>query len=174
MPKKIIKRYLPDYKKIREHKHLKIFGELIHDPNLWHLNRRSVSGAFSVGLFMAFVPVPFQMVLAAAVAIPLRVNLPISVVLVWVSNPLTMPVIFYGTYKFGAWILGTPLQEIEFEPSIEWMMTQLDGVWAPLLLGSLIIGLFFAIVSNLLIRWFWRSRVMSAWQARRKHRKSKR
>ena len=78
MAKKLIRRYLPDAHKIRDHKHLRLFGTLLHDPNLWHLNRRSVAGAFAVGLFMAFVPMPFQMIPAAALAILLRVNLPIS------------------------------------------------------------------------------------------------
>lgn len=174
MPKKIIKRFLPDYKKIREHKHLKIFGKLIHDPNLWHLNRRSVSGAFSVGLFMAFVPVPFQMALAAAAAIPLRVNLPISVALVWITNPFTMPPIFYGCYKVGAWVLGTPIQNIEFELTLEWLMTQLDGIWAPFLLGCFLVATFSAVVSNFIIRWFWRTQVLKDWKERRRCRKAKR
>ncbi len=174
MPKKIIKRFLPNHKKIREHKHLQIFGKLIHDPNLWHLNRRSVSGAFSVGLFAAFVPVPFQMILAAAVAIPLRVNLPISVALVWITNPLTMPAIFYGSYKVGAWVLDTPVREIEFELTVEWLMTQLGDIWGPFLLGCFLVGLTLAIVSNLLIRWFWRSHVLKGWKERRRRRKEKR
>ena len=96
MAKKTIQRFLPDPNKIRHHKSLKIFGRLLQDANLWHLNRRSARGAFAVGLFFAFIPVPFQMVLAAAGAILFRVNLPISVALVWLTNPLTMPPIFYG------------------------------------------------------------------------------
>ncbi|MDH5777262.1 MAG: DUF2062 domain-containing protein, partial [Gammaproteobacteria bacterium] len=80
MPKKFIQRYMPDHDKIRQHPHLnKMFGTLLHDPNLLHLNRRSVSGAFFIGLFMAFVPMPFQMVPAAALAIYFRTNLPISI-----------------------------------------------------------------------------------------------
>ncbi len=66
MAKKTIQRFLPDPNKIRHHKSLKIFGKLLQDANLWHLNRRSARGAFAVGLFFAFIPVPFQMVLAAA------------------------------------------------------------------------------------------------------------
>ncbi len=174
MPKKIIKRFLPDYKKIREHKHLKVFGKLIHDPNLWHLNRRSVSGAFSVGLFMALMPVPFQMILAAAASILLRVNLPIAVALVWITNPLTMPVIFYCAYKLGAWVLDLPVQEVEFALTAEWLMTQLGDIWAPFLLGCFLIGTFLALIGNIMMRWFWRSHVLKGWQARRKRRKAKR
>ena len=110
MPKKFIKRHAPDKEAIRDHKYMRIFGKLLYDPNLWHLNRRSVSGAFAVGLFWAFIPIPFQMVTAAATAIPARVNLPISVALVWITNPITMPPMFYSTYRVGTWILDEPAQ----------------------------------------------------------------
>ena len=106
---------MPDHQTIKEHKHLKIFGKLLHDGNLWHLNRRSVSGAFAVGLFCAFVPIPSQMILAAAIAIIIRVNLPISVALVWISNPITMPPIFYAAYKFGAYVMGQTTLEGDYE-----------------------------------------------------------
>ena len=39
MTRKIIKRYMPDAHKVRTHKHLRIFGKRLHEPNLWHLNR---------------------------------------------------------------------------------------------------------------------------------------
>ena len=48
MPRRIIKRYLPDHGKLREHPHLRRFGARLQDGNLWHLNRRSVSGAVAV------------------------------------------------------------------------------------------------------------------------------
>ena len=96
MPKKIIKRMMPDHQTIKENKYLKIFGNLLHNANLWHLNRHSVAKAFAVGLFFAFIPVPFQMVLAAGLAIIVHANLPLSIALVWITNPLTMPFIFYA------------------------------------------------------------------------------
>ena len=63
MPKKMIKRLMPDHHTIKNNKHLQIFGTLLHNANLWHLNRRSVAKVFAVGLFCAFIPIPFQMVL---------------------------------------------------------------------------------------------------------------
>ncbi len=161
MPKRFIRRYTPDRETIRNHKHLRVFGTLLHDPNLWHMNRRSVSGAFAVGLFWAFVPMPFQMVGAAATAIATRVNLPISVALVWITNPITIPPMFYFTYLVGTWILGEPPQHMEFELSIEWMTESLAGIWQPLLLGSLLCGIISAILGYLLIRGLWRWYVVS-------------
>jgi uncharacterized protein (DUF2062 family) len=75
--------------------------------------------AFFVGLFLAFIPVPGQMVLAALGAVMLRCNLPISVGLVWITNPLTVPAIFYLAYQVGALIIDVPLKEVEFVLSVQ-------------------------------------------------------
>ncbi len=171
MPKRIFKRFTPDRETIKNHKHLRMFGTLLHDPNIWHMNRRSVSGAFAVGLFWAFVPMPFQMVGAAATAIATRVNLPISVALVWITNPITIPPIFYFTYLVGTWILDMPPQQHQFELSVEWMTTSLGDIWQPLLLGSFLCGVIAAILGYLIIRGFWRWHVVASMR-RRKERKS--
>lgn len=174
MPRKLIKRYLPDHHKIREHKHLKkCFGTLLHDPNLWHLNRHSVSGAFFVGLLCAWVPVPFQMVIAAAIAIAARVNLPISVCLVWITNPVTMPAMFYFAYRVGIWILGTPAREFNFELSFEWLMVELGQIWQPFLLGCLVLGLASSLAAYLLTRLFWRFHIFQYIKKRRLRRKAR-
>jgi uncharacterized protein len=167
MPKRLIKRFLPDHRKFRDHQQLKRFGARLHDPNLWHLSRRSVPGAFAIGLFIAFIPVPFQMIIAAAIAIIARVNLPISVALVWVTNPLTMPAIFYFSYKVGARLLGERIQPIAFEPSLRWLLTETHTIWAPLLLGSLICGAVSAVLGYFTIRSLWRLQVVKNWQARK-------
>ena len=80
MPKKLLKKLFPNLDSIRNSQSLEMFGHAGREPNLWHLNCRSVSRAVAVGLFCAFVPIPGQMVLAAALAIILRANIPISVI----------------------------------------------------------------------------------------------
>ncbi len=166
MPKHLIRRFAPDHKTLREHRHLQIFGKLLHDPNLWHLNRRSVSGGFAVGLFWAMIPMPFQMVAAAATAILFRVNLPISVVLVWITNPLTMPPIFYFNYLVGTWLLPgcQPIGKVEM--SMEWFTHSLAEIWQPLYLGSVVVGLVLAALSYVAIRGFWRWHVVRQYRNR--------
>ena len=170
MPKKFIKRYMPDRHAIANHRHLSWLGDHLHDPNLWHLNRRSVAGAVAVGLFMAFVPVPFQMVLSAAAAIVLRVNLPIAVALVWITNPVTMPPMFYFTYKVGAWLMNQPLQPIAFELSWQWLKTELGMIWQPFLLGCAVTGLAAAALAYGLVRLLWRWHVIRTYRERRNRR----
>lgn len=126
------------------------------DPNLWHLNRRSVSLAFAVGLFCAFMPIPFQMVLAGLVAIMLRVNLPIAVVMVWVSNPFTIPPLFYFAYKIGTLALGMEPLHFSFELSLHWLGSMIGEIWAPLLLGCFIVGSISALLGYFIVLNVWR------------------
>lgn len=168
MPKKLIKRFMPNHETIKNQKALKVFGSVLYNPNLWSLNRRSAAGAFAVGLFMAFVPLPTQMAMAAGLAILLRVNLPLSVALVWVTNPLTMPVIYYLTYKLGAWLMNVPPQPFHFELSWEFLFEQMGTIGPPFLLGCLVCGVFFAVVGYFGVHGLWRYSVARSWKNRRR------
>ncbi|RLA08570.1 MAG: DUF2062 domain-containing protein [Gammaproteobacteria bacterium] len=156
MPKKFLKKHFPSAESIKTHKYLAKFGDKFHDPNLWHLNRRSVSGAFANGLFLAWVPVPLQMVLATISGIYFRVNLPISVGLVWITNPFTIPPMYYGAYKLGLWVMGQSGNNMEFKVNISYIMDSFAIIWQPFLLGCFIIGASSAIVGYVSIRVIWR------------------
>ncbi len=167
MPKKLIKKFMPKPETLREHKHLRIFGRLLQNPNLWALNRKSAPGAFAIGLFVAWIPMPFQMVVAAAFAILFNVNIPVSVALVWITNPVTMPVMFYGAYLLGAKILGHAPQEFAFEASWQWLESSLATIGPAFLLGCLVLGVVFAAVGYLLISNLWKYSIMFKWQKRK-------
>ena len=166
MPKHLLKRYTPDAKAIREHKHLKMFARFLHDPNLFHMNRRSVSGAFAAGLFWAMIPMPVQMVAATITAIVVRINLPISVALVWLTNPITMPPVFYFNYLVGTWLLGKPPGVGEFHLSVEWITDQLDAIWVPLYFGSVVVGIILGALGYAGIRGYWRWHVIHKFRKR--------
>lgn len=167
MPKKLFKRWMPNREAIQRQKALRIFGRVIYNPNLWCLNRRSAAGAFAVGLFIAFIPLPTQMLIAAGAAIVVGVNLPLSISLVWITNPVTMPVIFYGAYKVGSWVLHRPPHHIKFEPSWAFISEQMSTVGPPLLIGCILCGLISAIIGYFSIHWLWRYSVVRSWQKRR-------
>jgi uncharacterized protein (DUF2062 family) len=165
MSRKLFKRFLPDHRKIIQHKSLHIFGKQLHNPNLWHLNRYSVATAFSVGLFCAFIPIPFQMVLAASIALVVKANLPLSIALVWLTNPITIPPIFYFCYYVGTRLLRSPLETFQFELSFKWIMGKIGF---PFLLGSLVCAIVFAVLGNICIRLIWRYSVIQAYKRRQK------
>ncbi len=167
MRKILLKRLIPYSRSIRrDHNLRRLFGRLMHAPNLWHLNRHSVAWGVSIGLFMAFVPVPFQMLMAVAAAIALSANLPVAVVVVWVSNPITVAPLFYSAYKVGALMLGTKPEPIRFEISLDWLMTRLVDVWEPFLLGCFVLGVLSALLGHMAVKIIWRIHVVQSWRLR--------
>ncbi|WP_137886939.1 DUF2062 domain-containing protein [Pseudomonas sp. 2FE] len=177
MPRRLFKRYMPNPQSIREHESLRFLGSLLHDPNLWHLNRHSVARAMAMGLFAAFIPLPLQMLLAAGLAVMARGNLPIAVGLVWLTNPITMPPVFYCTYKMGAWILQVPADEISgqlwprishFFDEPSWALIQLlwKPILQPFLLGSVVCGVLAGLCGYMLTMLYWRWWVRHNWQKR--------
>lgn len=168
MPRRFLKSIMPDHETMREHPHLRKFGERLTEPRLWHLNRRSVSGGVALGLFVGFMPILGQIFIAAALAIWLRVNLPIASMAVWVTNPFTVAPIFFYAYKLGAWVLQVPMQQYAFSLSWEWFSHEFLNIWQPLLLGSVICGIVAALLGILFVRLIWRLVVIRSW-IRRPH-----
>jgi hypothetical protein len=171
MPRKFFKKYMPNAHDIRNNQALRVFGTLLHDPNLWHLNRRSVSSAFAVGLFFAWWPVPMQMALAAGGAIIVRANLPIASGLVWITNPVTMPPMFYFAYVVGARIIGvperTPEHAFKFEASLSWLMSELHMIWKPFLTGCFTLAVVSSILGYITIELVWRYSIIKRQNKRR-------
>ena len=174
MPKHTLKQFMPTPQKLREYRLMRMLGDWIFESNLWHLNRYSASMAFFVGLFVCFLPIPGQMAVAAILALTLRCNLALSVALVWITNPITMPAIFYLAYEVGAVLLELPLQENTFELSMEWLQESLASIWKPLLLGGVVCGLLFGSAGYFIINMAWRWRVARNWRKRQKRRAEQR
>ena len=128
--------------------------------------------AFLVGVFLAFIPLPGQMPIAAVMALWVRCNLPIAVSLVWISNPITIAPIFYATYELGRWLLAIPAspQTVNIMSWESLHNIKIAAIWKPLLVGSLCAGSFFSLFSYACMRFAWRYYVIFQWQHRQKKR----
>src|SRR5690554_1596752 len=168
MPKKFIKRYLPSRERVNSIESLRFLGDIRNEPNLWHINRHSVARAFLIGIFLAFIPMPFQMLAAAFGALMINANLPLSVALVWISNPLTMPPLFYFNYRVGAALLDWPVTTFEFHLSWQWISERIVDIGVPLYVGSVAVATVLACLSYLLIQYLWRRKVRTDWRMRRR------
>ncbi len=167
MPKKLIKRFSPNPETLKKHPRLKFLGNKLLNPNFWHINRKNAARAAAVGLFCAWIPIPFQMILAASLAIFFSANIPLSVALVWLTNPITMPPLFYAAYRLGAWVLQMPVNNFAFELSFRWLAEVFNTTAIPLLLGSIILAFFFSILAYFLMNFIWRVNITNKWKKRK-------
>jgi uncharacterized protein (DUF2062 family) len=155
MAKHLFKKYLPHPDIIIKNRWIKLLGPRLQEPGLWHINRKSCSGGIAVGMFCAFIPMPF------------RSNILVAVPTVWISNPLTMPPMFYFCYLIGAQILDSNVGGFEFELSFDWLATGLLEIWQPFLLGCLIVGVIASALSFVLIRVIWRFHILDHMKKRK-------
>jgi len=133
------------------------------------LTRYSVAKAADIGFFIGILPLmPFQMLISGTLAILFRANIFISVSLIWITNPITAPPIYYFCYKVGEAILATPAANYALEWSLIGLYHELGRIWRPLFLGSFVVAVFFAVVSYYGVLLFWRIAVSRQWAHRRK------
>jgi len=178
MPRRFLRQVLPSPRAVREAKSLRRLGRWLHNPDLWHLDRHSVAKAVAVGLGIAFVPLPGQMAIVAALAIVLGCNLPVALIVVWVSNPFTAAPLYFAAYKVGAWLLDapvrSPVRSVEFSVSLEWLLGRLGDIWQPLALGCFLLGSLAAGLGYWLVLALWRAHVLQSWRSRARRRRAAR
>jgi len=172
MPRRIIQKFIPDPHRIVQQKGLRWLAPIVNDSNLFHLNRHSVSLAFFVGIFIAFLPIPSQMIVAALISLWVRCNLPIAISLVWITNPITMAPIFLGNYLVGSWLLRTEAIEFTLSLDLEWWRTEGVKMWKPLIVGSLATGILVGAISYISIFKAWRWHVQRSWDKRKAERET--
>ena len=136
MPRRLFKRYMPHPDSIKANKSLRFLGNLIHDPNLWHLNRHSVAGAVAVGLFCGLIPGPLQMLAAALCCLAFRVNLPLALVTTLYTNPLTLVPLYIAAFSIGEWILGNSSGHFTSAVVISYFFFVLVLTWAANILNK--------------------------------------
>lgn len=162
MPRRFIKRFMPSPGRIRSLRLQRYFGDRIHDRHLWRVNRQSVSRATAIGLFCAYLPLPMQMLPAALLAIFFRANLPISILLVWISNPFTWLILYTPPYLLGLAITGETSISLN-KITVDIMMQQFTALF----LGCIIFGSSLAIAGYILANVIWRMIVVNRWNSRR-------
>ena len=179
MPRKFFRKYLPDAQRVRASRVGRAFGRWLDHPNLWHLNRRSVAGAVAIGLFAGLVPGPLQMLAALLLAVPLRRNLPVALLVTFYTNPFTIVPLYLLAYGYGRLILpGEQAGRIEpfhmdwgnVGASMEALGTWMIGLGKPLLIGIPALGLTLAVLGYFVVDLGWRAYVVLAWRARTRRR----
>jgi hypothetical protein len=107
------------------------------------------------------------LLIAALLALALRCNLPVTMALVFVSNPVTIPPLTLLCYRVGTLILGSP--EVPFNPQFSWawLSTQGAHLLPPFLTGCLLIGASAGLLGYAAIRGLWRWQAVRRWEQRK-------
>jgi len=177
----MLERFLPTRDAITQSRMLRWLGPRIHDPLLWHVNRRSVARGVALGVFFGLM-IPIAQIPAAAIAsLMLRGNLWIAAVSTLVSNPLTYGPLYYFAYRLGAGVIGTRTPADLTADDVERPMRMIDslaqawawitGIGQPLLVGMLIMAITGSIIAYWGTQLVWRMRVTAKWRRLRQERR---
>ena len=173
MSRKFFKRISGDTDNLNKSNAFKKFKHLLKHPYLFHFNRHSISKAIAIGLFLTFMPIPMQMLVALWASVLVRANLPLALITVWISNPVTIPFIFLAAYQTGSIVLGTPAEISEFQWEADFFATTFLQLWQPIVIGCFLLGALSSLVGYCLVQLLWRLHIVRYWKER-KQRKSQR
>jgi uncharacterized protein (DUF2062 family) len=148
----------PSREQLEANPWLRRLAPYLADPKLWCWSRRGVALGMAIGLFIGFLIPLAQILLAAAAAVFLRANVAVAAAGTLVTNPLTVPPIYYAAYQLGAWTTETSATA-----AVSWadpvsILENLGAIGLPLFAGLAITAGFAAVASYLLISrvWIWR------------------
>lgn len=181
MIREFLKKWLPKPHALEKKANLGRLKHFLTDPMLWHLNRRAIARGLSIGFFVAFLPLPAQMLLAACLAIYFRGNLPLAILGTWITNPFTfLPFNFlvYKTGKFFTGQNGNPPPPVSFDfswhleqwPTLALQFLQwLKQLGKPFLIGIPITAFCAALIAYVGTLLVWRILITWQWRHRRNH-----
>jgi uncharacterized protein (DUF2062 family) len=126
-------------------------------PEYLSTSRKMISRGVLIGLFIAFIPMPMQMA-AVLLFVPfVRFNVPVALAMCWLSNPITMPPMYYMEYLTGSYLLGIEPEPVEM--TLEWFKENLDAIFIPLYFGTAVYSIFGSLTAYFLVNLLWKSSV---------------
>ena len=128
------------------------------DPKLWQWSRRGVALGVALGLFIGLLIPVAQILFAGSAAVLLRANVAMAAVGTLVTNPLTVPPIYYAAYHLGAWVTGTSVADGLSLTDPGSLFEHFGSIGLPLFTGLAVTATVAAVSSYLLISrvWIWR------------------
>lgn len=151
---------------------LRPFAAYLSRPLIWRFNRRGVARGAALGLFSGFAVPIAQTPFAALCAVGARANLPVAALSTFVTNPLTVPFIYYLAFRVGSAVLRIKADTI-FAMSPDAGFLERSLMWAVALAGPTYLGLLLFAAAGAMIGYFgvnlgWRIWVGHRWQRRQR------
>jgi uncharacterized protein (DUF2062 family) len=106
---------------------------------------REIALGFALGLFVGITPtMGIQMIIAVFFAALFKWNKISSAIGVWISNPLTAPLIYSLTYLLGAGILGLKnsfrLSDLQGITAVVEILKKAPEIFVALIIGGIVLG----------------------------------
>jgi len=117
------------------------------------VNRKMVTRALLIGIAIGLIPMPFQMFLVLGMIFFFKFNVPIALLMVWLSNPLTMPFMYYAEYMTGVYLLG--MDHLVVELSLQWFENHFADIFIPLYAGTLFYIFTLSPLVYYIVDWLW-------------------
>jgi len=120
---------------------------------LWQLkelrgNPHEIALGMAIGVFIGITPtIPLHTILAVSLALLVRGSKLAAALGVWVSNPLSIPFFYYGSYRIGQLVLGFPGIRLPEDRSLLAMASLGGKIVGAMLLGGVILGIIPAIAA---------------------------
>lgn len=143
------------FKKRETNHKLKKFIEKYKIPREYlSINRKSISRGVMIGLFWAFIPMPMQMLGVLALTPFIKFNVPIAISMVWLSNPITMPFMYYMEYQTGNFLLGRE-ELANIDLTLDWFSENWDNILYPLYVGTIPYSILLSSLAYYIINILW-------------------
>lgn len=158
---------------IRE-KHLRgtlahrIFGDYIFSKHFWIPHKFPVAKGVAIGLFFGLLPIfGLQIISAITIALFLRANITAAILLTWVTNPITFPIVLWLEKQFGDLIISSSIWKCS-HIHINMNSYYFTKYGEPLLVGSIMSGIIISISGFFLTVLLWDSIALIAKQINHK------
>lgn len=115
MSKVQLKKWLLNATRLRRRQALRPLRHRIRHKALWSFNRDSVARAAALGMFFGILTPIAQILFAIIGAIALRANVVVAALTTFISNPLTIPPIYFWSYRLGIFLTGQTGDSAEAE-----------------------------------------------------------
>lgn len=162
---------LPKREEMERNRWLSPVAGTIARSELWRFTRRSVPRGIALGVFAAFIIPLGQTLLAAALALPSRANLPLAAVTTLITNPFTVAFWAVVAHRIGQFFLHIDAATTgAATTSVESGWLQHFAGWAEIAgvaaFGFLILAIVGAAVGYLVASLAWRLMVARRWGRR--------
>lgn len=154
---------MPTREEMARNRFIRPYAHRVLRSELWRFTRRSVPRGVALGIAAGIIIPLGQIFVAALLALPFRANVPVAAVTTFITNPATIPFVWWFANWVGSTLLqvdqstmiapvSTAMQQTEFDRFLEW----LTGETLVTAFGLVALASICSSVGYLLSAWGWR------------------